>query len=51
YVIHIAGVAIPGYAALYSFVVNLAVSVVLSAVLNLIASDRHKDATVAADYV
>jgi hypothetical protein len=32
-------------------VVNLAVSFVLSLVLNAVASDRHKDMTVATDYV
>jgi SSS family solute:Na+ symporter len=51
YALHIGGVTIPGYAALYALVVNLVVAVVLSVVFQLIASDRHKDATVAADYV
>jgi SSS family solute:Na+ symporter len=51
YPVHVFGVTIPGYIALYALIVNLVVSVVLSAVLNLLASDRHKDATLATDYV
>ena len=51
YAVHLFGVAIPGYAALYALVANLAVSVVLSVVFNLVASDRHRDATLATDYV
>ncbi|MBV9786237.1 MAG: sodium:solute symporter [Acidisphaera sp.] len=50
YAIHLFGVAIPGYAALYSVILNLAVAAVLSAVLNVVASDRHKDVTLAEDY-
>jgi SSS family solute:Na+ symporter len=50
YAVHILGVTIPGYIALYALIVNLVVSVVLSAVFNLVASDRHNDATVATDY-
>jgi SSS family solute:Na+ symporter len=50
YAVHVLGVTIPGYIALYALIANLAVSVVLSAVFNLVASDRHKDATVASDY-
>ena len=48
YVLHIAGVAIPCYAALSSLVLNIAVSVVLSVVFNVVA--RGTDATVAEDY-
>jgi len=51
YAIHVFDVTIPGYAALYSLVVNLVVAAVLSVVFNLVASDRHKDATLASDYV
>ena len=51
YPLHLAGIGgFPCYAALASLVVNLAVSFVVSLVLNQVASDRHKDATVAADY-
>jgi SSS family solute:Na+ symporter len=50
YPLHVFGTTIPGYAAVYSVVVNIVVSFVLSVVFNLIASDRHKDATLASDY-
>ncbi len=50
YPLHIAGVSFPCYAALASLVVNIAVSFVLSLVLNQVASDRHHDVTVAEDY-
>ncbi len=45
------GFTLPCYIALAMVVLNLVVSVVLSVVLNAVASDRHKDATVATDYV
>ena len=51
YPLHILGETIPCYTALSSLVVNLVVSFVLSLVLNAVASDRHKDMTVASDYV
>jgi SSS family solute:Na+ symporter len=51
YPVHVFGVTIPGYIALYALIVNLVVSVVLSPVFNLVAPDRHKDATLATDYV
>jgi SSS family solute:Na+ symporter len=51
YPMHVFGVTIPGYIAVYALAVNLVVSVVLSVVFNLVASDRHKDATLASDYV
>ncbi len=44
------GTTVPGYIALYSLAMNVIVSVVLSVLFNLIASDRHNDATVAEDY-
>lgn len=50
YAITVLGVTIPGYAAVYSLAVNLAVAAVLSVLFNLVASDRHKDATMARDY-
>jgi SSS family solute:Na+ symporter len=50
YPLHIAGVSFPCYAALASLIVNIAVSFVLSLVLNQVASDRHQDVTVAEDY-
>jgi SSS family solute:Na+ symporter len=51
YAVHVFGVTIPGYAALYSLIVNLVVAAVLSPVFNMVASDRHRDATLASDYV
>jgi solute:Na+ symporter, SSS family len=51
YAVHVFGVTIPGYIALYALIVNLVVSVVLSVLFNLVASDRHLDATMASDYV
>jgi SSS family solute:Na+ symporter len=51
YAVHVLGVTVPGYAALYALIVNLVVAAVLSPVFNMVASDRHKDATLAGDYV
>jgi SSS family solute:Na+ symporter len=51
YPLHILGETIPCYTAVASLVVNLVVSFVLSLVLNAVASDRHKDMTVATDYI
>jgi SSS family solute:Na+ symporter len=50
YGLHLFGIVIPGYAALYSVIVNLVVSAVLSLLLNAVASDRHRDVTVLEDY-
>ena len=50
YPLTVFGTTIPGYAALYSLIANIVVSAVLSVVFNLVASDRHKDVTVAEDY-
>lgn len=50
YPLHLFGLTVPCYIAVSSLVLNLAVSVVLSAVLNAVASDRHKDVTVQQDY-
>jgi SSS family solute:Na+ symporter len=47
----ILGETIPCYIAVSSLVANLVVSFVLSLFLNAVASDRHKDMTVAADYI
>jgi SSS family solute:Na+ symporter len=49
YALHIFGITVPCYAALSSLIVNIAVSVVLSLVLNAVA--RGTDATAATDYV
>jgi SSS family solute:Na+ symporter len=50
YPLKILGTTVPCYIALASLVVNIAVAVVLSLILNAIRSDRHKDVTVAGDY-
>jgi SSS family solute:Na+ symporter len=51
YPLKILGTTFPCYIALVSLVLNLAVSAVLSLVLNTILSGRRDDATAAADYV
>jgi SSS family solute:Na+ symporter len=51
YPFHILGLTVPCYIALATLILNLVVSAVLSVVLNAVASDRHQDATAAADYV
>jgi SSS family solute:Na+ symporter len=48
--LHLFGIGLPGYAALYAVIVNLAVSGLLSGVLNAVASDRHRDVTTSEDY-
>ena len=44
------GLTVPGYAALYALGINFAVDVVLSMVLNRIATARGADETDASDY-
>ena len=44
------GLTVPGYAALYALILNFAVSIVLSLVLNPIRAARGTDQTVSADY-
>jgi SSS family solute:Na+ symporter len=52
YPLAIGGLTIPGYAALYSLVLNIAASVVLSFVFNAVGGGaKREDSTVAADYV
>jgi solute:Na+ symporter, SSS family len=51
YPLYILGVTVPCYIALTALAVNLAVAAVLSLVLNMVASDRANDSTVAEDYV
>jgi SSS family solute:Na+ symporter len=50
YPLHAFGHTFPGYIALYTVVLNLAVALVLTPVFNAIASDRARDATQMADY-
>ncbi len=51
YVLHIAGLAVPCYAAISALALNLLVSVALSALFNLVSRGPRADATVAEDYV
>ena len=50
YALPLGALIIPGYAALYSLIVNFAVAIVLSAVLNPVAATRGSDQTVPGDY-
>ena len=44
------GLIVPGYAALYSLIVNFAVAAVLTVALNPVAATRGSDQTVPGDY-
>ena len=50
YPLVVAGITIPGYAALYSLAVNLAVATAVTVVLNAIGSVESADETIATDY-
>jgi SSS family solute:Na+ symporter len=50
YPLKLFGTTVPCYIALAALVVNIVVAVVLSLILNVVASDRHRDVTVAGDY-
>jgi solute:Na+ symporter, SSS family len=50
YALHVGGLTIPGYAALWSVVVNLAVAVVLTLVLRALGVARGEDKTRPGDY-
>jgi len=50
YPLHLGGTTIPGYAALWALVANLAVAVVVTIALNALGVARGRDATAAADY-
>jgi SSS family solute:Na+ symporter len=49
YPLAIGGYSFPGYSALYTVILNLVVTIVLTAIFNALGGRRH-DATVAADY-
>ncbi|MBV8702553.1 MAG: sodium:solute symporter, partial [Acetobacteraceae bacterium] len=51
YPLHLWGTIVPCYIAVSAVIVNIGVSVVLSLVLNVVASDRHNDLTIRQDYV
>lgn len=48
---HLFGYTVPSYIALATLILNIVVAFVLSLPLNIIANDRHKDETNAADYL
>ena len=50
YTLHLGSLTIPGYAAFYSFLVNIAVAVVLTIVFNAIGVAKGADHTTSADY-
>jgi SSS family solute:Na+ symporter len=50
YVLKLAGTAVPGYAALWALLANVAVAVVLSAVLGAVGLERGEDETAPEDY-
>jgi SSS family solute:Na+ symporter len=51
YPLHLFGVTVPGYAAVYSLVLNLAAAVVLTILLRAAGAARAADETTALDYV
>ena len=50
YPLHLGGVSVPGYAALYALIANLIVTAVLSLVLNAVRAPQGRDETSAAEY-
>jgi solute:Na+ symporter, SSS family len=50
YPLSIAGMTIPGYAALYTLIINIAVAAVATLVLNAIGSAERTDETIVTDY-
>jgi SSS family solute:Na+ symporter len=50
YPLHLGGLTVPGYAALWALIANLAVAVAASAVLNALGVEKGEDRTVEADY-
>ncbi|WP_028205752.1 monocarboxylate uptake permease MctP [Paraburkholderia nodosa] len=51
FTIHLFGIAIPGYAAVWSLIVNLVVSVVVSALVHLVGMQKGADRTRPEDYL
>jgi solute:Na+ symporter, SSS family len=50
YPVTIGGLRVDGYTALWALLVNLGISVIVSAVLNAVGTLKGKDATAPADY-
>ncbi len=51
YPLHLGSLTVPGYAALYSLILNFAITILLTLVLRLLNTPAGEDATSAADYV
>src|SRR5216684_1151836 len=51
YPLHIGGLTAPGYIAVWTLILNLVVTVVLTAILNALGAAKPRDETAAADYV
>ena len=51
YTVHLFGLAIPGYAAVWSLAVNLVVAIVVSAVVHVVGMTRASDGTRPQDYL
>ncbi len=51
YAVSILGLSIPAYPALWALLANIAVTVVLTVVLNLMTGPERRDATLASDYL
>ncbi len=50
YVLNIAGISVPVYAAIWALIANIVVTVVLTLIFNMVARPERRDATIAADY-
>jgi solute:Na+ symporter, SSS family len=51
FAIHVGGLAIPGYAAVWSLILNIAVAVLVSLVVRIFGMKRAEDRTTPADYL
>ncbi len=51
YPLHIGGLTAPGYIAVWTLILNLVVTVVLTAIFNALGAAKPRDETAAADYV
>ncbi|HWG79732.1 MAG TPA: sodium:solute symporter [Stellaceae bacterium] len=49
--LHIAGITAPGYIALWTVILNLVVTIVLTPIFNAVSAAKPRDETAAADYV
>ncbi|MDE2090119.1 MAG: hypothetical protein KGJ12_08875, partial [Gammaproteobacteria bacterium] len=51
YPLHLSGLTVPGYAALYALAINFAVAIVFTLVFSVLGVSRGKDETSDADYM